>query len=145
MLRPYLVEHLAGEARREVLGRGNEVKVDPDAIYEVLIRVFGDGDNLAPLQQRFFAYKQSDKEDLISCSLRLVDLYDRMTKCDSSLTLRRETQLKSRLAEAVRDESISMELRRLNVDHPEYSFFKARDHMIELRKVGKAQVRCISS
>lgn len=42
----YLVEHLAGEARREILGRGDEIKGNPEQIFAVLLRVFGDGDSL---------------------------------------------------------------------------------------------------
>jgi hypothetical protein len=128
----FLIEHLAGEARREVCGRGIEIKDDPDEIFAVLTKVFGDGDSLSQLQQRFFAYRQGEKEGLVTCSLRLVDLYDRMMKLDPSFDHGRDTQLKSRLAEAARDESIRMELRRMNCDHPEYSFFDVRDHIIEL-------------
>ena len=49
----YLLEHLAGEARREILGRGDEVKSNPEQIFAVLVRVFGDGDSLPQLQQQF--------------------------------------------------------------------------------------------
>ena len=40
----FLLEHLAGEARREILGRGNEIKSNPDQISALLLRGFGDGD-----------------------------------------------------------------------------------------------------
>ena len=77
--RPFLLEHLAGEARREILGRGNEIKSNPDQIFAVLLRVFGDGDSLPQLQQQFFSYRQKEGEDLVSCSLHLVRLFDRPT------------------------------------------------------------------
>lgn len=128
----FLIEHLAGEARREVCGRGDKIREDPKEIFSVLTKVFGDGDGLSQLQQRFFAYRQGERESLVTCSLRLVDLYDRMVKLDPSFNSGRDTQLKSRLAEAACDESIRMELRRMNCDHPEYSFFDARDRIIEL-------------
>ncbi|XP_077863353.1 uncharacterized protein LOC144346467 [Saccoglossus kowalevskii] len=128
----FLIEHLVGKARREILGRGDAVKSDPSKIFAILIRVFGDGDSLPQLQQQFFAYTQSDEEDIIACSLQLVCLYDRIVQLDSSFKPGRESQLKSRLAEAVRDDSLRMELRRLNADQPELSFFDARDQVIKL-------------
>ena len=45
----FFIEHLAGSARREVIGRGKEVIENPKKIYIVLTRVFGDGDNLPQL------------------------------------------------------------------------------------------------
>ena len=37
----FLLEHLAGEARREILGRGNEIKSNPDQIFAVLLSFWG--------------------------------------------------------------------------------------------------------
>ena len=67
-----LMEHLAGEARREIRGggEGNEIKSNPDQIFAVLLRVFGDGDSLPQLQEQFFSYRQKEVEDLVSCSLK---------------------------------------------------------------------------
>ena len=45
----YLLEHLAEEARCEILGRGDEIKSNPERIYVVLLRVVGDGDSLPQL------------------------------------------------------------------------------------------------
>ena len=67
----FLLEHLAGEARQEILGRGDGIKSNPDQIFAVLRRVFGDGDSLPQLQQ-FFSYRQKEGEDLVLCSLHLV-------------------------------------------------------------------------
>lgn len=128
----YLVEHLAGEARREILGRGDGVKGDPEQIYAVLLRVFGDGDSLPQLQQQFFSYRQKEGEDLVSLSLHLVQLFDRIVQLDSSFKPGRDSQLKNRLAEAVRDDSARTELRRLNTEHPELSYFDARDRVMKL-------------
>ena len=128
----YLLEHLAGEARREILGRGDEIKSKPEQIYAVLLRVFGDGDSLPQLQQQFFSYRQKEGEDLVSLSLHLVQLFDRIVQLDSSFKPGRDSQLKNRLAEAVRDDSTRTELRRLNSEHPELSYFDARDRVMKL-------------
>ena len=128
----FLLEHLAGQARREILGRGNAVQRNAKEILKTLAKVFGDGCTLPQLQQRFYGYKQVDGEDLTACSLELVRLFDRITEMDSSFAPSREAQLKSRLAEAVRDDGMKMELRRLASDRPDLSFFDTRDHVLEL-------------
>lgn len=130
----YLIEHLGGDARLEVLGRGEALKSDPAQIYAVLLRVFGDGDSLPQQQQLFYSYRQKEGESLVSCSLALVKIFDRITRVDPSFVPGRETQLKNRLAEAVTDESLRTELRRLNTEHPELSFFDVRDHVMKLTK-----------
>ena len=48
----------------------------------------------------------------MSCSLHLVRLFDRIVQLDSSFKPGRDAQLKSRLAEAVREENLRTELRR---------------------------------
>lgn len=128
----FLLEHLAGEARREILGRGDEVKGNPEHIFAVLLRVFGDGDSLPQLQQQFFSYRQKEGEDLVSCSLHLVQLFDRIVQLDSSFKPGRDSQLKNRLAEAVHEEGLRTELRRLNSEHPELSYFDVRDRVMKL-------------
>ena len=126
----FIVDHLVGKARQEILGRGEDVSRDPKRILEILTRVFGDGDTLPLLQQRFFAYRQSN-EDLLSCSLALVALYDRIVEQDHSFRACRNSSLKGRLAEAVEDEGLRRELRRLNMECPGLSFFDARDRAME--------------
>ncbi|XP_020917147.1 uncharacterized protein LOC110254483 [Exaiptasia diaphana] len=134
MAAAFLVEHLGGNARREVLGRGEAVSSDPSKIFAVLIRVFGDGDSLPHQQQQFYSYRQREWEDLVSCFLALVKIFDRMVQLDPSFLPGRDTQLKNRLAEAVNDESLRTELRRLNTEHPELPFFDARDRVMKLIK-----------
>lgn len=129
----YLLEHLAGEARREILGRGDEINANPEQIYALLLRVFGDGDSLPQLQQQFFSYQQKEGEDLVSCSLHLVQLFDCIVQLDSSFKPGRDSQLKNRLTEAVCEDSLRTdELRHLNSEHPELSYFDACDCVMKL-------------
>lgn len=130
----FLIEHLAGSARYEVIGRGEEVMNNPTQIFMILTRVFGDGDSLPQLQQQFYSYKQKEGDDLIKCSLDLVKLMDRIVQLDSSFKAGRDTQLKNRLAEAVNDHTVRTELRRLNSDQSELSFFDARDRVLKLMR-----------
>ena len=92
--------------------------------------MFGNGDSLPQLQQRFFTYQQAN-EDLLTCSLTLVALYDRIGDQDASFKACRDSALKGRLAEAVNDEGLRRELRRSNMECPELSFFDARDRPME--------------
>ena len=124
----FIIDNLAGQARQEILGRNLKNAED---ILKILLRIFGDGQSLPQLQQKFYSYRQGENEDLLGCSLELVHLYERISKLDVSFVARRETALKGRLAEAVKDEALRRELRRLNVESPKLSFFEARDRSIE--------------
>ncbi|KAK2139507.1 hypothetical protein NP493_6369g00000, partial [Ridgeia piscesae] len=57
-----LVDNLSGRARQEILGRGIETSSCPEVIFKVLLTVFGDGDLLPQLQQRFFSYSHREGE-----------------------------------------------------------------------------------
>ena len=50
----FIIDHLGGKARQEILGRGHDVSGNPEAIFNTLLKVFGDGDSLPQLQQNFF-------------------------------------------------------------------------------------------
>lgn len=125
----FVLSNLGGKARQELMGRGEEIRNNPDEILQVLLTVFGDDDRLPLLQQRFYAYKQTT-EDLLTCSLELVDIYDRITEKDPTFKAYREPSLKGRFTEAVRDENLRRELRRLNEELPGLSFFELRDRAI---------------
>ena len=93
--------------------------------------MFGEGNTLPQLQQKFFSYHQGQSEDLLSCSLELVELFNSSARLDTSFDAVRTKTLKGRLAEAVRDEGLKRELRRLIIDSPDLTFFEARDRAIE--------------
>ena len=126
-----LIDNLGGRARQEIVGRGTDTSNRPDAIFQILLTVFGDGDLLPQLQQRFFSYLQREGETLVTCSLSLLELYERMAQWDPALLDGRERALKGRLAEAVRDESLRRELRRLNMESPELGYFELRDRALQ--------------
>ena len=126
-----VLENLAGKARQEIIGRGDEVMGEPEQIFQILLRVFGHGDTLSQLQQRFFSYRQDATADLVSCSLNLLQLVARMCQWDPLFNDNRDKMLKDRLAEAVRYESLRRELRRLNVEAPELGFFLLRDRALQ--------------
>lgn len=86
----FIAEHSGGKARQEITGRGEEVKDNPEEIFKVLLSVFGEGEDMPALQQRFYSFVQGS-EDILTCSLTLVDLYDRITELDDSFKPSRES------------------------------------------------------
>ena len=58
------------------------MSTDPSQIFVMLLRVFGDGDSLPQQQQQFYSYRQKEGKDLVSCSLALVKIFDRMVQLD---------------------------------------------------------------
>ena len=92
--------------------------------------MFGDGDTLPTLQQKFFSYQQGEKEDLLGLSLKLVEMYDRICRIDPTYVPCREGTLKGRLAEAAQDEGLRRELRQLTIESGHLSYFDMRDRAI---------------
>ena len=71
-----LIDNLGGCACQEIVGRGTDTSDSPDAFFQILLMVFGDGDLLPQLQQCFFSYLQREGETLVTCSLSLLELYE---------------------------------------------------------------------
>ena len=111
----------------DIIGRLDIIgKDDTDKIFSSLRNTFGDGDTIPQLLQRFFSYSQST-EDLVSCSLNLHEMFDRIAEHDHTFRSNKNSVLKDRLAEAVRDEGLRWELRHLNTENPSLSYFDFRD------------------
>ena len=68
----------------------------------------------------------------MSCCLHLVRLFDHIVQLDSSFKPGRDAQLKSCLAEAVRDENLRTELQHLNSEHLELTYFDVCDRVMKL-------------
>jgi len=135
----FLLQHLAGNARVEIRARP-AVEDDPERILDIIERTFGDGDgdDLPKLQEKFYTFRQESSMDLLACSLELVQLHDKIVKKEPSLKASKEATLKGRLAEAVRDEGLRRELRRLNTESPDSTFFDLRDRAVRWLGPGKA-------
>ena len=123
----FVLDHLAGKSRLDTIGRLYIIgKDDTDKIFFSLRNTFWNGDTIPQLLQRFFSYSQST-EDLVSCSLNLLEMFDRIAEHDHTFRSNKNSVLKDRLAEAVRDERLRRELRRLNTENPSLSYFDFRD------------------
>ena len=126
----FVLDHRAGSARLEILGRMDEVKDDPEKINKSLRVTFGDGHTIPELLQKFFSYKQSG-EDLVTCSINLLELFDKIAEVYKTFKEGKQSILKDRLAEAVLDEGLGRELRRLNIEVPDLSYFDLRDRAVK--------------
>ena len=64
----FVIEHLSGLARQEVLRRGETV--DDEKIFKVLLNVFDDGASLEQLKSKYYRYQLKLSRDILSCSLK---------------------------------------------------------------------------
>ena len=126
----FIIDNLAGQARREILARADDIRSDPTKILATLSKVFGSAETLPTLLQKFFSYEQKEKDDLLTCSLQLVGLYDQICCLEQSYKPSRNTTLKGRLAESVWDEGLRRELRRLNIESAGLDYFEMRDRAV---------------
>lgn len=63
--------------------------------------------------------------------MELVALFDRIVQLDGSFEASRNSTLKRRFGEAVKDENLKREIRRLDWDCPELDFFSLRDRALD--------------
>ncbi len=125
-----IIDHLEGRARREILARGETVKGSPESIFKILRRVFGTGEDLATAQRRFYSAKQANNQDLVTFSLDLIDLYEKIVMIDASFSANRETALKGQLAEGAVSDTYRREIRRLIREKSDLSFLDLRDTLV---------------
>ena len=123
-----VVGHLRGKARLEISGRGLRKTED---IFVAILAAFGGSNDIATLQERLFQYRQLPGESVIDCSLKLVDLFNKIADKDVAYASRRDQTLKERLTAAVSDQSLAREMRRLMNEASSLTFFEMRDRAIE--------------
>ena len=125
-----LLEHLGGKARQEIEGHEEDVTENPSEILDILLRVFGDVKSLSDLVSEFHKYKQKPEEDILDCSFELLKMFKRIEQLDPVMKQNKNQVLKERLTGAVTDEEVAREMRRLNREFPDLTFFVMRDDII---------------
>ena len=123
-----IVGHLRGKARLEIYGRGLHNTED---IFVAILAAFGGTNDIATLQERLFQCRQLPGESVIDCSLKLVNLFNKIADKDEAYVSRRDQTLKERLTAAVADQSLAREMRRLMNEASSLTFFEMRDRAIE--------------
>ena len=133
----FVLEHLQGDAKREILYRPKFVKNSPDRIFEALIEVFQPVDSLPDCQETFYRRKQEAGESLFEYSIAIMQLLDRVER-KSDASFEHEKTLINRFSAGVSNEALQRELRRLEVDRPDLSFWEFRKRAIDF--LGKQSV-----
>ena len=125
----FVLENLAGRAKQEVLGRGETS--DVEKTFDIILWVFDDSLTLGQLKAKFYSYVQRPNEDILSCSLELHALYQRIVDRDLDSNRELKSALKERLVDAMRHGGLKRELRCLNIKSPDLSYFQLRDRAIQ--------------
>ena len=126
--RALIVGHLRGKALLEISGRDLH---NPEDIFVAILAAFGGSNDMATLQERLFQYRQLPGESVIDCSLKLVDLFNKIAEKDVAYASRRDQTLKERLTAAVSDQSVTREMRRLMNEASSLTVFEMCDIAIE--------------
>jgi hypothetical protein len=138
----FILQHLGGDARLDITSQ-TDIVGDPDRILSTLSKTFGDPDHgdTHRLQQRFFTYRQQPEQDLLACSLELMRVFEKLVELQPSWGHDRQATLKGRFAEAVRDEALQRELRRLNLEVPTLSYVELRERATQWMGTGSQRNR----
>ena len=120
--------HLRGKAHLEISGRSLDKTED---IFVAILAAFGGSNDIATLQERLFQYRQLPVESVIDCSLKLVELFNKIAEKDEAYASRGDQTLKERLTAAVSDQSLAREMRHLMNEASSLTFFEMRDRAIE--------------
>ncbi len=127
----YIMQHLEGSARDEILYRPDSVKKDPKLILETLKKVFGEPDTLTDLQETFYTRVQNHGESLISYSVSLMKLVSKIVVKAPQFESSKDTMLKGRFIEGVQDSNLQRVLRKENDDNDSITFLDLREKAIK--------------
>ena len=129
----FIYTHLEGNAREEIKYQGPAVRNDPQAIFNVLLKVFGEtGDSVSlnQLQKSFFSRQQNSNETLREYSYALLKIVDKIILKSPIVSRDRNAMLISQFSENVKDSMLRRELKRRIRESPELDFFELREDAI---------------
>ena len=89
--------------------------------------MFGDGETASQVHTAFYSYKQLEGDNMVDVCLRQVEMMNRVCQFDATQNANRELTLKYQQAGAFKDNVLQREIRQLNVDKPQLSYFDMRD------------------
>ncbi|KAL8599034.1 hypothetical protein ACOMHN_006843 [Nucella lapillus] len=121
----YIIRHLQGKARREVLLRDREDTNTPEKVTNILQEVFGDGRRVTTLLSIFYSRQQQPEESAFDYSHVLRGLERTLHMKDAgSLTA---DFLRDRFVEGLFNPALRTHLRRMTRRKPQTTFFQARN------------------
>ncbi|KAL8625828.1 hypothetical protein ACOMHN_012420 [Nucella lapillus] len=124
----YIIRHLRGNARREVLLRDREDTNTPEKVTNILQAVFGDGRRVTTLLSIFYNRQQQPEESILEYSHVLRGL-QRTLHMKNAESLPADL-LRDRFMEGLRTPALKTELRRLVRRDPQTTFFEVRDNAL---------------
>ena len=136
------LDHLGGVAKDEIsCCPPEEIETMPQLI-AVLVRMFGPPANVAALTSEFHARSQREGETLAEFSRAIMLIHDSMERTAdeperAALRVMRDKALKERLIQGSLDSGVRRELRRMHIEKPDLSFYKFREHVLELFPEGE--------
>ena len=145
-----LIDHLRGNALKEIKASSAEVQADVHLIKERLRNQF-QRDTHLQLYARFSASKQRGDESLLAFARRLATTYDGvMQACRDAATrelysVQRDESLKQAFADGVLDASVEREVRRLCMSDRALSFNALRDSVLEVLGKGASTANIAST
>jgi DNA-binding protein YbaB len=122
----FLLNHLEGSAKLEIKYAGDD-RDDPDKIYELLRKAFGDKSNKIQCFDNFRARKQGERESLQDFSHGLMTLLEKARNKDPNCVADYDTALRDNFAEKVWNDQLRWELNNRISDDPELTFNQIRE------------------
>ncbi|KAL8558656.1 hypothetical protein ACOMHN_022578 [Nucella lapillus] len=121
----YIIRHLRGKARREVLLRDREETNTPEKLTNILQEVFGDGRRVTTLLSIFYSRQQQPEESVLEYShvLRGLERTLHMRNADAVPA----DFLTDRFVEGLSNPALRTHLRRTTRRKPHTAFFEARN------------------
>lgn len=132
-----VINHLTGVAREEAKCHGDDIKQDVNALKKLLRRAFGADETVQSLQKALYERNQRDDESLMDFSRSLLRLHDRILEVatggeKTALKGLRDKALIGQSVAGARNQTVRLELRRLELANPSQTFGEMRDAAREL-------------
>lgn len=137
----YIYDHLTGDAREEIKYRSQQVREDPDRIFDILLSQYGCPMSFIAVKEAFYARRQQEGESLREFSHALFSLMDKMIQsCPERRIPEAARLLSDQFVEGVRDGNLSRELKRIVREHPDYDLHTLRDEGLRWEREGRVGV-----
>ncbi len=128
----FILEHLDGSAKQEIMYRPLSVRQNPERIFEILVEVFEGTDSITDLHEAFSNRRQQADEHLLQYSIAIMKLWDRIERCGGAGSwLDRDSALSDRFASDVREVALQRELRSLKRKQKGLTFYQFRQYAID--------------
>ena len=131
------LDHLGGVAKEEILCSPPEDRDTLEKLVARLYKVFDQSESVAALTGTLYTRCQKEGETLAEFSRALMRIHDRMEQSANgpelaALQLMRDKALIERFVQGTRDDVVRRELHRIQIEKPKLSFYKFREHVLEL-------------